>query len=255
MTNSATATRSALPPLAPRAWLRYDVVKAILDRLRPETVLEFGCGQGSFGARLAERANYLGVEPDREAAAVARERITPRGGKILLGDQNIVPSGTSYDLVCAFEVLEHLEHDADMLKTWASFLAPGGHLLLSVPAWPERFGPMDEHAGHYRRYTPEQVSGMLVAAGLEAPEVTVYGWPLGYALEAVRNPIDARKLARGAEDKSKAELTASTGRTFQPPNQLVGAVVAVATTPFRYLQRLAPTKGTGLVALARKPQQ
>jgi glycosyltransferase involved in cell wall biosynthesis len=254
MTTTSGRARSALPPLPPRAWLRYDVVAGILDRLRPATVLEMGCGQGSFGARLADRADYLGVEPDAQAAAVARSRIVPRGGSVLLGDQHVVPAGSTYDLVCAFEVLEHLEDDAAMLATWASFVRPGGHLLLSVPAWPHRFGPMDTHAGHYRRYTPEALTDLLTGTGLEPVTTRVYGWPLGYALEAVRNPIDARKLANessGVSGVSMAERTASTGRTFQPPNRLVGTAVAVTTTPFRYLQRLAPTRGTGLVALAR----
>ncbi|MBL8932322.1 MAG: methyltransferase domain-containing protein [Kineosporiaceae bacterium] len=249
---AARARRAPLPPLAPRAWLRHDLVSRWLDRLRPATVLELGCGQGGFGARLAARSRYLGVEPDETAAAVARARITPLGGSVLTGDQRAVPAGSTYDLVCAFEVLEHLEQDAAMVALWAGFVRPGGHLMLSVPAWPDRFGPMDTHAGHYRRYTPSGLTGLLVAAGLEPVATQVYGWPLGYALEAVRNPIDARKLAR-VEGLSNEELTASTGRTFQPPNRAVGAAVAVATTPFRYLQRLTTRHGTGLVALARKP--
>lgn len=240
-----------LPPLAPRAWLRYDLVSRLLDRLQPGTVLELGCGQGSFGARLAARASYLGVEPDQLAASVATGRIAPRGGTVVLGDQHAVPAGSSYDLVCAFEVLEHLEDDAAMLDVWAGFVRPGGHLLISVPAWPSRFGPMDEHAGHYRRYTPQGLTQLLAAAGLDPVSIQVYGWPLGYALEAVRNPIDRRKLARES-GLSMQERTASTGRTFQPPNRALGAAVAVATTPFRYLQRLAPTHGTGLVALATR---
>ncbi len=255
---SMTSTGSSaqlppLPPLAPRAWLRYDLVSRMLRRLRPQTVLEMGCGQGSFGARLAAGGSYLGIEPDEQAAAVARSRIAPRGGTVVLGDQHAVPDGSTYDLVCAFEVLEHLEHDAEMLATWASFVRPGGHLMLSVPAWPDRFGPMDTHAGHYRRYTPDQLRSLITDAGLEPVQVAVYGWPLGYALEAVRNPIDARKLDREAADLSMDERTASTGRTFQPPNRVIGTAVALATTPFRYLQRLAPTRGTGLVALARRP--
>jgi SAM-dependent methyltransferase len=248
----SAVTITPLPPLPPRAWLRYDLVSRIVASLEPGTVLEPGCGQGSFGARLAARARYLGVEPDELAASVATSRISPRGGTVVRGDQRDVPAGSSYDLVCAFEVLEHLEDDAAMLSVWAGFVRPGGHLLLSVPAWPDRFGPMDEHAGHYRRYTPEGLSRLLAASGLDPVSIQVYGWPLGYALEAVRNPIDRRKLAR-EDAMSMQERTASTGRTFQPPNRALGSAVQLATTPFRYLQRLAPTRGTGLVALARRP--
>ena len=253
MTTTQTPPLPPLPPLAPRAWLRYDLVHRIVDRLDPGTVLEIGCGQGSFGARLATRARYLGIEPDPRAAAVAGRRITPRGGVVIEGDQTAVPAGTSYHLVCAFEVLEHLEDDAGMLSVWAGFVQPGGHLLLSVPAWPSRFGPMDTHAGHYRRYTPAALRSLLADSGLDPLSIQVYGWPLGYALEAVRNPIDRRKLARQRGEVSMAERTASTGRTFQPPNRALGAAVQLGTWPFRYLQRLAPGRGTGLVALARRP--
>lgn len=241
-----------MPPLPPHAWLRYDRVSRLVEQFAPRSVLEFGSGQGAVGARLAARAQYLGVEPDPQAAAVASRRVAPHGGVILLGDETAVPPGSQYDLACAFEVLEHLEDDAGALASWARFVRPGGHLLLSVPAWPQRFGPMDQHAGHYRRYTPDGLAQLLVATGLDAPSVQVYDWPLGYALEAVRNQIDRRKLAR-LDEVSMQERTASTGRTFQPPNQAVGVAIRVATTPFRYLQRLAPTRGTGLIAHARRP--
>jgi SAM-dependent methyltransferase len=242
-----------LPPLAIRAWLRYDVVKRAIAKLNPTTALEIGCGQGAFGARLAECTDYLGVEPDTSSFEVARKRIEPRGGKVLHGIHQVVPAATTYDLVCAFEVLEHIDNDKDALAEWVPFIRPGGHLVLSVPAFQERFGPMDTHAGHFRRYSASQVEERLVEAGLRDVEITVYGWPLGYALEAVRNRIDAKKLA-AAGDSSIEELTAASGRTFQPTNRAMGAFVNAATLPFRYLQRTRPQAGTGLVAVARRPE-
>ena len=123
--------------------------------------------------------------------------------------------------------------------------------MLSVPAHQSRFGPSDTLVGHFRRYEPEDLAQLLVAAGLEVTSLQLYGWPLGFALEAVRNRIDERRLAR-TEDRSPAELTAASGRTFQPPNAVVGAGVAVSTAPFRALQRRRPDAGTGLVAVARR---
>ena len=61
MTETRPTTTGPLPPLAVRAWLRYDVVKRVIDRLRPRTALEIGCGQGAFGARLATLATWLVV--------------------------------------------------------------------------------------------------------------------------------------------------------------------------------------------------
>ncbi len=246
------ATPAPAPPLMPRAWLRYDVVERVLAGLRPRTVLELGCGQGSMGARLARRAEYVGVEPDPTSFALARTRVGAAGGAVVQGDHTAVPAGSSYDLVCAFEVLEHMRDDAAVLAEWTRFVRPGGHLMLSVPAFQRRFGPMDERVGHYRRYGPEELAARLVGAGLERPRVTVYGWPLGYLLEAVRNRADRPKLA-AAGRLSPQERTAASGRTYQAPGLAVGLAVQVGTLPFRYLQRVQPRRGVGLVAVATRP--
>jgi SAM-dependent methyltransferase len=247
-----TAPSTALPPLTPRAWLRYDVVSRLLDGVDAGTVLEIGCGQGAMGARLARRGRYLGVEPDQASCSVAEARVTPAGGRVIHGDHTAVPAGSTYDLVCAFEVLEHIKDDTAALADWVSFVRPGGTLLLSVPAFQARYGVTDEQIGHYRRYEPAELTEKLLAAGLTNPQVTVYGWPLGQVMEAVRNRVDQRKLA-AAGHLSLEDRTAASGRTFQPPNQKVGLAVQVATTPFRYLQRVAPTRGTGLVSVATRP--
>lgn len=249
---TAAAPSSVLPPLAPRAWLRYDLVDRLVGELHPTTILEIGCGQGSMGARLARRADYLAVEPDPTSYAVAEPRISGCGGKVVNADHTAVPAGTTYDLVCAFEVLEHLEDDDAALAEWAPFVKPGGQLMLSVPAFQSRFGPMDTRVGHYRRYDPEQLTERLEKVGLTDVRVVVYGWPLGYALEVVRNRMDAKHLA-SLEGKSLEERTAASGRHQQPGKAAVGRAIEAATLPFRYLQRLAPTKGTGLVAIATRP--
>jgi len=243
-----------LPPIAIRAWLRYDVVARAIERLQPRSVLEIGCGQGAFGARLAGNLDYLGVEPDASSYEVAAARIEPRGGKVINGSHEAVPAHSTFDAVCAFEVLEHIDDDQAALAAWVPFVRPGGHLIMSVPAFQDRFGPMDIHAGHFRRYSPDELSNRLTEAGLVIDQLTVYAWPLGYALEAVRNRIDAKKLARAkASGTPIEELTAASGRTFQPSRPMAGVAVQAATLPFRYLQRIRQSSGTGLVAVARRP--
>jgi SAM-dependent methyltransferase len=247
-------TSVPVPPLAIRAWLRYDVVSRAIERLQPRRVLEIGCGQGAFGARLAGRLDYLGVEPDESSYAVAAARIEPRGGTVINGSHDAVPPGATFDAVFAFEVLEHIDDDKGALADWVPFLRPGGHLIMSVPAFQDRFGPMDIHAGHFRRYSPDDLRDRLTEAGLVVDDITVYAWPLGYALEAVRNRIDAKKLATAqANGTSIEELTAASGRTFQPSKRFAGIAVQAATLPFRYLQRARPHSGTGLVAVAARP--
>ncbi|MBI1757715.1 MAG: class I SAM-dependent methyltransferase [Actinobacteria bacterium] len=241
----------AMPYLAPNAALRYDVVGRLAIRLHPLDVLEIGCGQGGFGSRLAAGRRYLAVEPDPDSYAVARSRIEPVGGTVLNADHTGVPTGSTYDLVCAFEVLEHLDNDKAALADWVELVRPGGHLLLSVPAWPHRFGSWDTMVGHYRRYTPDALADLMRDVGLVGPETFLYGWPLGQVLELVRNRIAGRRFSALA-GSSYEERTAGSGRVLQPA-RLSGLLATGGTMPFRYLQRLAPRQGTGLVALARRP--
>lgn len=251
---SRVATGTKLPPLSIRAWLRYDIVARELAKIAPKRVLEIGCGQGALGARLAVRADYIGVEPDIRSFTTARARIEALGGTVVNGTDADVPEGSPFDVVCAFEVLEHIEDDRVALADWVRRVRPGGRLVLSVPAFQARFGPMDSFAGHYRRYEPAQLRERLTECGLEVERITVYAWPLGYALEAVRNRIDARKLARATDARTSiTDLTGASGRTFQPGAGWKGGAVHAATVPFRYLQRLRPTRGIGMVAVARKP--
>jgi SAM-dependent methyltransferase len=241
---------AAAPPLAPNALLRWSVVKRIVDELRPQTILEIGCGRGAFGARLAARASYLAVEPDATSFAIARPRISAAGGEILNVTSDDVAADRSFDLVCAFEVLEHLENDAAAARSWRRSVAPGGHLLLSMPAWQARFNNWDTLAGHYRRYSPEGARQLLTSAGFGDVEVTVYGWPLGYALEKVRGRVADRLGAAHEDGSSMQDRTARSGGIMQP-KAIAGAVIQLGVLPFAGMQRLRPTAGTGLVALAR----
>jgi glycosyltransferase involved in cell wall biosynthesis len=255
MVSSTAAARpaagvDAVAPLAPNAWLRYDVVQRMLPPSGVTDVLEIGCGQGAFGARLARRYRYLGVEPDKTSWAVAQRRVTAvSSGEVrnvaveALGDER-------FDLVCAFEVLEHIEDDAAAVKDWAGRLRPGGWLLLSVPADQRRFGPWDELVGHFRRYDSQSITDLLASCGFGEIKVRYYGFPLGYALETGRNLIGRRRLTP-AEDQTFAERTAGSGRQLQPSTSVRGLITRWGTVPFRAMQRAFPGSGTGLVAQAR----
>jgi SAM-dependent methyltransferase len=243
------ANVDAVAPLTPNAWLRFDVITHMLPAGITD-VLEVGCGQGSLGTRLAQRYTYLGVEPDQTSWAVANRRVSATGrGEVrnvafaALGDER-------FDLVCAFEVLEHIEDDATTLKEWATRLRPGGWLLLSVPAHQHRYAKADEMAGHFRRYDPAVMTALLTSCGFTDIQIRQYGFPLGYMLETARNQIARRRLAASA-GASLAERTAGSGRLLQPSGSMIGTVNRFGTAPFRIMQRAFPNTGTGLVALAR----
>ena len=248
-TPTSAATFNAVAPLTPNAWLRYDLIRHMIpDGVRD--VLEVGCGQGALGARLAQRYRYLGVEPDHVSWSVASQRVSAAGaGEVRniavedLGDER-------FDLVCAFEVLEHIEDDAAALKAWSRRLRPGGWLLLSVPAHQHRYGPADELAGHFRRYDPGAMAALLTGCDFTVERVRQYGFPLGYLLEAARNEVGRRRLKATAAT-SVAERTAGSGRLLQPSGAAQAAATRWGTAPFRVAQRAFPNTGTGLVALGR----
>jgi SAM-dependent methyltransferase len=234
--------RVAHPPLTPMATLRWSIVRPILDDLAPRQVLEIGCGQGSVGARIAARSGYVGVEPDVQSCGVARARIEPLGGVVV----DEVPAERRYDVVCAFEVLEHLEDDGAAIADWLRRLRPGGSIVISVPAWPHRFGAMDSYVGHVRRYLPEELDELLRHGGCGTVRHTLYGWPLGFLLEATRNGIARKRGVRRQE--SMAGRSAASGRVLQP-NPITGLGVRLGVAPFAALQRARPTSGTGLVCV------
>jgi glycosyltransferase involved in cell wall biosynthesis/SAM-dependent methyltransferase len=254
MVSSSAATRprvnvNTVAPLTPNAWLRYDVITRVLPPGITD-VLEVGCGQGSLGARLTQRYRYVGVEPDETSWTVAKRRLSALGE----GEVRNIPFGElgdeRFDLVCAFEVLEHIEDDATTLKEWATRLRPGGWLLLSVPAHQRRFAKADEMAGHFRRYDPEAMTALLTSCGFTDIQIRQYGFPLGFVLEAGRNQIARRRLAASA-GQSLAERTAGSGRLLQPSGGMIGGLTRWGTAPFRVVQRAFPNTGTGLVVVAK----
>jgi SAM-dependent methyltransferase len=238
--------RAAPPPLPPHAWLRFDAVQRLLPPA-VERVLEIGAGQGSVGSLLSRRYTYVGLEPDATSFAVAAQRID--GGVVVHGDDAGYTPTEPFDLVCAFEVLEHLEDDRGALERWSRFLRPGGWVLVSVPNGRDRMGAADRRAGHFRRYDTADLLDALERAGYGEVKALVYGFPLGNILELGRNVLAGRDEVEG----TAGERTAASGRWLQPP-QGAARATRLFSLPFRLLQRPfgRTALGTGIVARARK---
>lgn len=260
-------------PLSPNARLRFDVLRRHLVEIGASSFLEVGCGQGAAAAVLARHLDYVGYEPDPISYGVARGRLDEVGaGRVVNGVLPEIPD-RSFDVVGAFEVLEHLEDDRAALAGWVRWLRPGGHLLISVPAHPERYGPADVKAGHFRRYTRRSLTEVLESAGLVDVRITAYGFPLGYLLEWVRNRVASRAgyggevadvagagvagaghEGHGSDLPDVAQRTAASGRWLQP-GRAAAALFWLATLPFLWVQRPfgSGARGTGFVARGRLP--
>jgi SAM-dependent methyltransferase len=239
------------PPLSPNAWLRWGLFKRLMSGIEGiSSVLEVGCGKGAMGYRLALNYQYRGYEPDIASFRAASERMDRlEQGQVINAVLPVQPD-RAFDLLFASEVLEHIEDDVAALGAWSSWLASGGHVLLSVPADPTRFGPADRAVGHFRRYARQDLIHLLEAAGFEPVEVWAYGFPLGYLLDAFRN-----RMAAEDEHRPSAAGTAASGRWHQPTERM-GLLTMIGTAPFRLVQAplLHTDLGTGLVALGRRSE-
>jgi SAM-dependent methyltransferase len=201
---------------------------------------------GAMGFRLADRYEYRGYEPDPTSHQVAANRLAALGRGEIVNTEIPAKPDRRFDLVVAFEVLEHIEHDVRALTDWSHWLTTGGHVVLSMPAHPGRFGPWDERVGHFRRYSRESLGAVFEAAGFEVRSIQSWGMPLGYLLEAARNRLARRRLG------DTGVGTAGSGRVYQPPGGL-GRAVEIAIRPVTAVQRsfTDTEKGIGYVAVGR----
>lgn len=140
-------------------------------------ILDVGAGDAWFAAALAR-------EPERpevvawDAAYARGLPPAPPGVRLVAA-----PPGVRVDAVLLLDVLEHVDDDRGFLAgVVRDHLAPGGHALVSVPAWPSLFGGHDERLGHRRRYAPGAARALVEGAGLEV----ILGGGLFHALLAVR---------------------------------------------------------------------
>jgi len=234
------------PPLTLGAWMRFEVLARHIDeRSITGSVVEMGCGKGSLGVRLATIFDYTGVEPDPVSRSAAQDAI----GADRINASLAEVQGRTFDAVLAFEVLEHIEADGTALSEWRDLLKPGGAIVLSVPAYQERFGPSDIAVGHFRRYSPTELTDALRSAGFGDIAVDHYGYPLTEMLEFARNRLAARRPSPSGPGEAAA--TAASGRFLQPP-ALLAPATRVLTAPLRVQQRRGKLldRGAGLVASA-----
>jgi len=81
----------------------------------------------------------------------------------------------SFDLVCALDIIEHVEDEDGALSELARVTAPGGTLLISTPLHPSRWNAFDDFVGHKRRYEPARLLSKLAQHGLSLQSSAAFG--------------------------------------------------------------------------------
>jgi SAM-dependent methyltransferase len=140
------------------------------------------------GAGLRPRLPLPGTHfVDVSAPALARLR--QRGGLTTLGDITALPfADRSFDLVCAFDIVEHVEDDRRVLGELGRVARDGARVILSVPLHPARWSGFDTLVGHVRRYDPDDLVALLATQGLVIERSAAFGmeprsrWLLDFAV-------------------------------------------------------------------------
>lgn len=158
----------------------------VFDRARPylgRRAIDAGAGIGTFTEKLASVAEYVvAAEPHPPYADHLRARFAGRKNVEVVTAQaaDLPPGLTGFDSALCLNVLEHIPDDAAAVRDLAARLAPGGHLLLLVPAHRWLFGTADEAVAHERRYERRGLRSLLEGQGLQVVELR-YVNPVGAA--------------------------------------------------------------------------
>lgn len=156
---------------------RNRLIETTINRFFPHATrfMEVGCGTGFVLSSIAKarRWDYLvGSESSISGLCITRERVPD--ADLLQMDIRQCHFDREFDLVGAFDVVEHIAEDNDALTSLHRAILPGGGVLLTVPQHMWLWSVQDEMAGHHRRYSRRQLSRALQAAGFEIVYTTSF---------------------------------------------------------------------------------
>ena len=189
------------------------ICREVTDR-RPR-ILDVGCGTGANLLMLSKYGDAEGVDVSEDALAFCRERGLE---KVRLGAGEELPyEDATFDLVTAFDVVEHMDDDLAGLREMRRVLRPGGRVLLFVPAFMFLWGVQDDVSNHRRRYRLPELRRVLEEAGFEIERTT-------YANITFFLPILlVRKLMRLTGIKTESENNITVSSLNGPLGRLLGA--------------------------------
>lgn len=204
---------------------------------------DVGCGTGGVLAAIAEALPQLQLTAADALIGglrIARQRVA--GATIVQLDVNRMPYDQEFDIVGAFDVLEHLDDDRHALNEMHRTVTPGGGIVVTVPQHPGLWSAVDEYSHHRRRYTRSELLRKVTAAGFTIERVTSFMTLLLPVLALQRR----RKRDHRALDPA-AEL-----RIGHPLNRLLTVVCSIERRAIQAGAYL-PVGGSLLLVAKRRP--
>ena len=201
-------------------------------------ILDAGCGTGNNLVHFARLGRAVGIDLSEDALRFCRSR----GVTVVGGSLHALPfPDARFDCVTSFDVLYHqwVADDRAAVRELVRVLAPGGLLLVRVPALKVLWGAHDAAVHSRHRYTTGEVRRLLESAGLEIVRLS-YANTLLFPLLLVRRGLD-RLLKRSGSDVGFL------------PAPLEWAFRNLLFTEARLVKHMALPVGASVFALARKP--
>jgi cyclopropane fatty-acyl-phospholipid synthase-like methyltransferase len=216
---------------------RFEVTKVLAGNLisGATAIAEIGCGHGLLQRQVEEAYGKQVVGFDLNEFALKQN--LSRNGSLCCYDicEQKQEFKGRFNVLFLFDVLEHIADEARFLKAAAFHLAPGGQLIINVPACQWLYSAYDEAAGHQRRYSIRMLKKAAQRANLKVKQWSYWGLPLLPTLML-------RKLwLMGKHDE---DTIISSG--FDPGSQVINRALLFASRCEPLPQKLC---GTSLMAV------
>jgi SAM-dependent methyltransferase len=111
-----------------------------------------------------------------DISAPALAKLRERGAQVVHGEVTALPfADGAFELVCALDIIEHVDDEDGALGELSRVARPGGTLLISVPLHPSLWSSFDDFVGHKRRYEPSRLIEKLAQHRLVVERSAVFG--------------------------------------------------------------------------------
>jgi SAM-dependent methyltransferase len=233
---------------AGRTWSLLNMIDQVLEPNGQTRVLDIGCGAGNMFHHLARYGPVVGVDNNPKPLAVARER----GYDVREGRAEDLPfEGDAFGLVALLDTVEHCEDDVAILHESHRVCAPGGRLVVTVPAFMWLWSHNDVLNDHKRRYTAQELRMKLEAVGFHIERMTYNNFlllPMAAALLLLRRGTEREpELASPHFDDESYQVE------MEPAPPLLNTVLSGVTWTESQVLRWADLPvGTSIICIAQK---